>query len=149
MGGVVLSWLIKQCVLGLLITCSPVGLFCNYLIIQCPKQGYSRQIHSRLSQDAGCSEHILSPPLPARSSSPALTPSTPPPTRTRSLRDDIEGILVGQLLLQQKPQGVLDMNNVHGTGLRQIEQYNQPAQKHKLQENRISQIVFFLFHFTL
>lgn len=58
MGGAVLSWLIEQCVLGLLITCSPVGLFCNYLIIQRPKHDHSRQINRRPSQDAGCSEHL-------------------------------------------------------------------------------------------
>lgn len=80
---------------------------------------------------------------------PCQEPPSSPPARTGSLRDDVEGVLVGQLLLQQQPQGVLEMNNVHGTGRRQIEQDDQPAQKHKLQGNRIAQIGFFLFHFTL
>lgn len=49
-----------------------------------------------------------------------------------NVRDDVEAVLVGQLLLQQKSQGVLDMNNVHGIGHRDIEQYNHPKKKHKL-----------------
>lgn len=48
------------------------------------------------------------------------------------IRNDVEAVLVGQLLLQQKSQGVLDMNNVHGTGYRDIEQHNHPKKKHKL-----------------
>lgn len=77
-------------------------------------------------------------------------PPAPLPPGARSLRDDVEAVLVGQLLLQQKPQGVLDMNNVHGIGHRDIQQYNHPKKKHKLyEENRISQIMFVLFHFTI
>lgn len=56
----------------------------------------------------------------------------PPPVGTRSVRDNVEAVLVGQLLLQQKPQGVLDMNNVHGIGHRGIKHDNHPKKKHKL-----------------
>lgn len=61
-----------------------------------------------------------------------VTPALSPPLGTRSLRNDVEAVLVGQLFLQQKPQGVLDMNNVHGIGHRDIQQYNHPKKKHKL-----------------
>lgn len=72
--------------------------------------------------------------LPARSLSPARAPNPHdlPRPGSGSVRDDVEVVLVGQLLLQQQPQGVLDMNNVHGIGRRDIQQYNHPKKKHKL-----------------
>lgn len=84
----------------------------------------------------GCWALITS--LSARSLSlvAASTDSLSPLARGDSgdLRDDVEVVFVGHLLLQQQSQGVLDMNNVHGIRHRDIQQYNNPKGKHKLQE---------------